>query len=104
MQTERSIPELTKDVAFHLGDMFRNELKLARVEATESVEIAFGRFRHSIVTGAAVGGGRPHRGTVRGRPMRSRLESCRCGAAAAIVAVVAGDRRRSDDRWRARRR
>jgi uncharacterized membrane protein YqjE len=31
-----SIPELTKDVAHHLGDMFRNELRLARVEATES--------------------------------------------------------------------
>ncbi|MDP3493135.1 MAG: phage holin family protein [Hyphomonadaceae bacterium] len=33
-----SIPELTKDVAHHLGDMFRNELRLARVEAVESAK------------------------------------------------------------------
>lgn len=33
-----SIPELTKDVAHHLGDMFRNELRLARVEAVESAQ------------------------------------------------------------------
>lgn len=33
-----SIPELTKDVAQHLGDMFRNELRLARAEAVESAK------------------------------------------------------------------
>jgi len=33
-----SIPDLTKDVAHHLGDMFRNELRLARVEAVESAK------------------------------------------------------------------
>jgi hypothetical protein len=54
MQTERSIPELTKDMAFHLGDMFRNELKLARVEATESVKSLSGGIA-LIVTGAVVG-------------------------------------------------
>ncbi len=33
-----SIPELTKEMVHHLGDMFRNELKLARVEAVESAK------------------------------------------------------------------
>lgn len=31
-----SIPELTKDMVHHVGDMFRNELKLARTEAVDS--------------------------------------------------------------------
>jgi len=56
MQTERSIPELTKDMAFHLGDMFRNELKLARTEATEGVKSmsgAFGLFAWGAAFGAA---------------------------------------------------
>lgn len=54
MQTERSIPELTKDMAFHLGDMFRNELKLARVEATESAK-SFSGGLGFIAAGALVG-------------------------------------------------
>jgi len=54
MQTERSIPELTKDMAFHLGDMFRNELKLARVEATEGVKSFSGAFGQ-LVAGAVMG-------------------------------------------------
>jgi uncharacterized membrane protein YqjE len=37
-----SIPELTKDIAHHLGDMFRNELRLARVEAVESAKALTG--------------------------------------------------------------
>jgi Flp pilus assembly protein TadB len=57
MQTEqRSIPELTKAMAFHLGDMFRNELKLARTEATEGVKSmsgAFGLFAWGMAFGAA---------------------------------------------------
>lgn len=56
MQTERSIPELTKDMAFHLGDMFRNELKLARVEATEGVKSlggAVGKFAAGALVGAS---------------------------------------------------
>jgi hypothetical protein len=53
-QTERSIPELTKDMAFHLGDMFRNELKLARVEATEGVKSLSGAVG-LIAAGAVVG-------------------------------------------------
>ena len=55
MQTERSIPELTKDMAFHLGDMLRNELKLAGIEASESVKSFSGAFV-LIVLGAAIGG------------------------------------------------
>lgn len=54
-QQERSIPELTKAMAFHLGDMFRNELKLARVEATEGVKSmsgAFGLFAWGMAFGA----------------------------------------------------
>lgn len=31
-----SIPDLTKELVGHFGDMVRNELKLARTEATES--------------------------------------------------------------------
>lgn len=38
MASDKSIPELTRDVAGHLGDMFRNELRLARVEAVESTK------------------------------------------------------------------
>ena len=33
-----SIPELTKEMVHHLGDMFRNELKLARTEAVDSAK------------------------------------------------------------------
>lgn len=54
--TDKSIPELTKDVAFHLGDMFRKELKLARVEATESARSLSGGFTLTVsafVAGAA---------------------------------------------------
>ena len=53
-QTERSIPELTKDMAFHLGDMFRNELKLARVEATEGIKSLSGAVG-MVAAGAVVG-------------------------------------------------
>jgi Putative Actinobacterial Holin-X, holin superfamily III len=31
-----TIPDLTKEMAHHLGDMFRNELRLARAEAVNS--------------------------------------------------------------------
>lgn len=54
MQTDRSIPELTKDMAFHLGDMFRNELKLARVEATEGAKSLTGAMA-LFAAGALVG-------------------------------------------------
>jgi hypothetical protein len=33
---ERSLPELTKDLAANLGDLMRNELRLARAEAADN--------------------------------------------------------------------
>ena len=38
MQTDRSLADLTKDLASNAGDLFRNELRLARAEAVESVK------------------------------------------------------------------
>lgn len=54
-----SIPELTKDVAHHLGELFRNELKLARVEAIESARSLGGVMMQigvatAFITAAAV--------------------------------------------------
>ncbi len=87
MQTERSIPELTKDMAFHLGDMFRNELKLARVEATEgakSLSGAVGLFAAGAVVGASAL-------TVALLALAYGLaEAMPMWVAAALVAVLAG--------------
>jgi membrane protein implicated in regulation of membrane protease activity len=33
-----TIPDLTKEMMHHLGDMFRNELRLARTEAVDSAK------------------------------------------------------------------
>ncbi len=86
-QTERSIPELTKDMAFHLGDMFRNELKLARVEATEGVKSlsgTIGLFAAGGVVGASAL-------TLALLALAYGLaEAMPMWAAAAIVAVLAG--------------
>jgi hypothetical protein len=38
MQAERSISELTMDLATQAGDLIRNEMRLARAEAVESVK------------------------------------------------------------------
>lgn len=38
MQTDRTLPELTKDLASQAGDLLRNEVRLARAEAMESVK------------------------------------------------------------------
>jgi hypothetical protein len=38
MQTERSLSELTLDLASQAGDLIRNEMRLARAEAVESVK------------------------------------------------------------------
>jgi hypothetical protein len=38
MQTERSLSELTVDLASQAGDLIRNEIRLARAEAMESVK------------------------------------------------------------------
>ncbi len=64
MQTERSLPELTRDFASQLADLVRNEVRLARAEAVENVKqmsagavsIAIGAvFACSAVTVALVG-------------------------------------------------
>jgi hypothetical protein len=38
MQADRSISELTMDLASQAGDLIRNEIKLARAEAVESIK------------------------------------------------------------------
>jgi hypothetical protein len=38
MQAERTLPELTMDLANQVGDLMRNEVRLARAEAMESVK------------------------------------------------------------------
>ena len=38
MQSDRSIADLTRDLAANAGELFRNELRLARAEAVESVK------------------------------------------------------------------
>jgi hypothetical protein len=38
MQSDRSLADLTKDLALNAGELFRNELRLARAEAVESVK------------------------------------------------------------------
>lgn len=86
-QDTRSIPELTKDVAFYLGDMFRNELKLARVEATEGVK-SLGGGVGQIAAGAAVAISALTLGLLAVAFGLSELMPM--WAAAAIVAVVAG--------------
>jgi hypothetical protein len=86
MQTDRSIPELTRDVAFHLGDMFRNEMKLAKVEATESVKSLSGGVG-LILTGAVVGVSALTVGLI--AIAYGLAQTMPMWSAAAIVAVVA---------------
>lgn len=38
MQTDRSLADLTRDLASEAGDLFRNEVRLARAEAVESLK------------------------------------------------------------------
>jgi hypothetical protein len=38
MLSDRTIPELTKDLATHAGDLMRNEVRLARAEAMEKIK------------------------------------------------------------------
>lgn len=49
MQAERSLSELTMDLAAQVGDLMRNEVRLARAEAVESVKhMAGGLIRAAI--------------------------------------------------------
>lgn len=58
MQAERTLPELTMDLAAQVGDLMRNEVRLARAEAVESVKsMGAGIVRAAIgvaLAGAAV--------------------------------------------------
>jgi hypothetical protein len=58
MQTERSLSELTMDLAAQAGDLLRNEVRLARAEAMENVrEMGDGIVRAALgvaLAGAAV--------------------------------------------------
>jgi hypothetical protein len=58
MQAERSLAELTRDLAANAGDLFRNELRLARAEAIDSVKDMGGGIVRAAVglllAGAAV--------------------------------------------------
>jgi hypothetical protein len=58
MQADRSISELTMDLASQAGDLIRNEMKLARAEAVESIkQMGDGIVRAAIgvaLAGAAV--------------------------------------------------
>ena len=58
MQTERTLSELTADLATQAGDLLRNEIRLARAEAMESVkEMGDGIVRAALgvaLAGAAV--------------------------------------------------
>jgi hypothetical protein len=38
METDRSLADLTRDLAANAGDLIRNEMRLARAEAVESVK------------------------------------------------------------------
>lgn len=58
MQTERTLPELTMDLASQVGDLLRNEVRLARAEAMENVkQMGAGIVRAALgvaLAGAAV--------------------------------------------------
>jgi hypothetical protein len=58
MQTERTLSELTMDLASQAGDLLRNEIRLARAEAMENVrEMGGGIVRVALgvaLAGAAV--------------------------------------------------
>jgi C4-dicarboxylate transporter len=55
MQTERTLPELTKDLASQAGDLLRNEVRLARAEAMQSVK-QMGGGAARIALGVAIAG------------------------------------------------
>lgn len=58
METDRSIADLTRDLAANAGDLFRNEVRLARAEAVESIKgLGGGLVRAAlglVLAGAAV--------------------------------------------------
>lgn len=56
MQAERTLPELTRDLASQVGDLLRNEVRLARAEAMENVkQMGGGLARAAIGVALAAG-------------------------------------------------
>src|SRR5688500_5205093 len=56
MQAERTLPELTRDLASQVGDLMRNEVRLARAEAMENVkQMGGGLARAAIGVALAAG-------------------------------------------------
>jgi glycerol uptake facilitator-like aquaporin len=55
MQTERTLPELTMDLASQVGDLLRNEVRLARAEAVESAKHMGGGIARAVF-GAVLAG------------------------------------------------
>lgn len=56
MQAERTLPELTMDLAAQVGDLMRNEVRLARAEAMESVKDMGGGIVRAAIGVAFAGG------------------------------------------------
>lgn len=56
MQSERTLPELTMDLASQVGDLMRNEVRLARAEAMDSVKSMSGGIARAAI-GVAVASG-----------------------------------------------
>lgn len=56
MQAERTLPELTMDLATQVGDLMRNEVRLARAEAMDSVKNMGGGLMRAAIGIAFAGG------------------------------------------------
>lgn len=57
MQSDRTLPELTRDFASQLGELFRNEVRLARAETVENLkELAGGAVTVAVGVAFAVAG------------------------------------------------
>lgn len=54
MLAERSLPDITRDLVSHLGDLIQNEARLARAEAGENLRAASGGL-FGLVFAAALG-------------------------------------------------
>jgi hypothetical protein len=57
MQSERTLSELTMDLASQAGDLIRNEIKLARAEAVESIKHMGGGIVRAALGVALAGAG-----------------------------------------------
>lgn len=84
--TDQKIPQLIEDVANNLGDIVRNELKLARVETSKGVSDA---LNGAVYLAAAVALGIPAITVLAAAIVQAMIESGMEGwAASVIVAMV----------------